>query len=98
VSNARASRFEFEHGINVVWFSASDATAGKDSAKVTADLEVSMNDEVVGFITKHIDGSHGAVPAAQFGTTPPVSFRTLEGALEHLLPGAADGLDGTAGH
>jgi hypothetical protein len=92
VQNARKEPIEFEHGINVVWFRASNAIAGEGESQATAELEVTLDDGVVGYITANADGTFASVPAAEFGTATPVTFRTLEGALEHMLPGVADGL------
>jgi hypothetical protein len=92
VENARKEPIEFEHGINVVWFRASDAIAGENGSDSIAVLEVTMDDDVVGYITKTGDDTYGSVPVGEFGGTQPITFRTLEGALEQMLPGVADGL------
>jgi hypothetical protein len=92
VAGAREKPFEFEHGTNILWFQNTEASAGEDPTKVVAELEVTLDDQVVGYITQHSDEEHGVIRAADFGTAVPERFRTLEGALEFLLPGVADGL------
>ena len=92
VDTAREKPFEFEHGTNVVWFTATDAVAGDDISKVVAELAVTHEDELVGYITRYTGEEQGVVRAADFGMAVPQTFRTLEGALEYLLPGVADGL------
>jgi hypothetical protein len=92
IENARKSPVEFEHGIHVVYFSKSDETAGEGMFASSAVLKVTMDEQVVGYITSNVNGANGAVSAAGFGTAAPVPFHTLEGALEQMLPGVADGL------
>ena len=92
VESARDKDFEFEHGINVVWFRKTDVVTGEDPSKVVGELEVTLDDQVVGYITKYTDEEQGVARPADFGSAPPETFHTLEGALEYLMPGAADGL------
>ena len=92
VEGAREKPFEFEHGTNKVVFTASDETAGKDDDKVVALLAVTLEGDLVGYITRYTGEEQGVVRATDFGTATPETFRTLEGALEYLLPGVADGL------
>ena len=92
VAGAREKPFEFEHGSNVVWFRATDAEAGEGDSKVVAELAVTLDDDVVGYITRYAGEEQGVVRVDDFGTATPETFRTLEGSLEYLLPGVADGL------
>jgi hypothetical protein len=47
---------------------------------------------VIGYITAYSDDEHGVISTEQLGEIAPPTFRTVEGALEQLLPGVADGL------
>ena len=92
IEDARKKPIELEHGEHTVRF---EATASRDEAEPnspSADLVVMMGDNVVGYITPYKNDEHGAITAEQFGEIVPPTFRTVEGALEQLLPGVADGL------
>ena len=90
VEKARQAPTRLEHGTTVVLFRGSDVIALVGSAGVIAELEVILDGETAGYITKQLDGTHGSVRSGDFGITRAETYRTLEGALEFMLPGAAD--------
>jgi uncharacterized protein YgfB (UPF0149 family) len=84
VDDAKKSPIEFQHGNHVVIFEASDAGDG-------TDLAVTMGGTVIGYVTGGSDDNHGVVAVNDLDNPAPARFHTLEGALEQLLPGVADG-------
>jgi hypothetical protein len=92
---ARDTSTKLEHGDHVVRFEGLHATPEAHSAEIDAELAVFVDDILVGYITPFADDEHGALPLADVrddGFTTPKTFHTVEGALEQLIPGAADGL------
>jgi hypothetical protein len=92
IEDARKKPIDFDHGDHVVRFEATDARDASEPGDPTAELAVFMNDSVIGYITSFTDDEHGVISAEQLGEIVPPTFRTVEGALEQLLPGVADGL------
>jgi len=92
VESARKKPFEYEHGTNVVVFTPVDLTAQFDKHPSHAELKVTMDDRVIGYITSFRSDEKGVVSAERWGTDDPEHFHTVEGALEFLLPGVADHL------
>jgi hypothetical protein len=92
VAAARKSPVKIDHGDHKAVFEQTDATAGHAESTITAELAVYIDGTLVGYVTPYSSDQRGVVPADQFGTAEPVSFHTVEGALEQLVPGAADGL------
>jgi hypothetical protein len=92
VTQAATAPVEVEHGSRTARFAATTAATGEGAAQINAELEVFLDGELVGYITPFADNERGAVPVDQFGESLPTTFHTIEGALEHLAPGAADGL------
>jgi hypothetical protein len=85
VDQAQREPTEVDHGDHVVRFAASQMDG--------ALLDVTVADVLVGYITPFNDEEYGAAPLADFGVQKPRTFRTIEGALEQLIPGAADGFE-----
>jgi hypothetical protein len=92
IADAQKKPIELQHGDHTVRF---EATTARDTAEPNApraELVVMMGDTVIGYITPFSDEEHGVITPDQLGEIPPPTFRTVEGALEQLLPGVADGL------
>jgi hypothetical protein len=92
IEGARKRPIELDHGDHTVRFEATSERDESEPGTPSADLVVLMGDNIIGYITPFKDDEHGAISAAQFGEIVPPTFRTVEGALEQLLPGVADGL------
>jgi hypothetical protein len=92
VEDAQKRGFEFDHGDHIVRFEATSARDDAEPGAPRAELVVLIGDAVIGYITAFKDDEHGVISAEQFGEIVPPTFRTVEGALEQLLPGVADGL------
>ena len=92
IEDARKRPIEFDHGSHVVRFEATTARDEAEPGAPSAELVVVMGDAVIGYITPYTDDEHGVISADQLGEIVPPTFRTVEGALEQLLPGVADGL------
>ena len=92
VEDAQKKPIEFDHGDHVVRFEASKAHDDAEPGSPRVELAVVMGDTTIGYITPFTDEEHGVISADQLGEIVPPTFRTVEGALEQLLPGVADGL------
>ena len=92
VAQAQKSPVDYEHGDHTVTFQATSARDDAEPGDPRADLEVTMAGHTIGYITHYRDDERGAISAEQLGEIVPPTFRTVEGALEQLLPGVADGL------
>jgi len=92
VEDARKSPIEFDHGDHKVRFEATSATDESEPGAPRADLAITMGGQLIGYITPFTDDEHGVISADQLGEVVPPTFHTVEGALEQLLPGVADGL------
>jgi len=92
VEDAKKKPIEVDHGDHTVRFEATTARDASEPNSPTTELVVMIGDRIVGYITPFKDDEHGAISAEQFGEIVPPTFRTVEGALEQLLPGVADGL------
>lgn len=92
VAKAQVSPVDYDHGDHTVRFQATEAKDDAEPGDPRADLEVTMDGHTIGYITPFTDDEHGAISAEQLGEIVPPTFRTVEGALEQLLPGVADGL------
>jgi hypothetical protein len=93
IDQAQKSAIEVEHGSHVVRFEAADTNTELTPLGPAAELSVAVDGNLVGFITSYSDDEHGVVPVGEADGAAPKTFRTVEGALEQLLPGAADGLE-----
>lgn len=92
IEDASKHPLTFEHGEHKVVFEATAARDESEPNAPTVELKVLMGDTVIGYITPFTDDEHGVVSADQLGEVVPPTFHTVEGALEQLLPGVADGL------
>jgi hypothetical protein len=92
VKAAQDSPIEYDHGEHRVRFEATAAQDDSEPGAPRADLAVTMDGHTIGYITHFKDDEHGAISAEQIGEIVPPTFHTVEGALEQLLPGVADGL------
>src|ERR1700744_5382644 len=92
IEDAQKRPPEFDHGSHVVRFEATGARDDAEPGSPRVELVVLMGEQVIGYITPFSDDEHGVVSADQLGEIVPPTFRTVEGALEQLLPGVADGL------
>jgi hypothetical protein len=92
IEDARKHPIRFDHGDHVVLFKVTKARDDAEPNAPRAELAVVMGKTVIGYITPYTDDEHGVVSADQLGEIVPPTFRTVEGALEQLLPGVADGL------
>lgn len=92
IEDAQKKPQRFSHGNHEVRFAASKARDKAEPGSPRVELVVTMHGRVIGYITPFSDDEHGVVSAEQFGEIVPPTFRTVEGALEQLLPGVADGL------
>src|ERR1700761_2616394 len=92
IEDARKRPQKFDHGDHVVFFKATKARDTAEPGAPRAELAVVMDDTVIGYITPYTDDEHGVIAADELGKSGPPTFRTVEGALEQLLPGVADGL------
>jgi hypothetical protein len=92
IDQAQRSSIEIDHGSHVARFEAPEPGAEVTTLGPAAELSVSVDGILVGFITSYTDDEHGVVSINDTDGAVPRTFRTVEGALEQLLPGAADGL------
>jgi hypothetical protein len=92
VESAQKSPTDYDHGDHTVRFQATTARDDSEPGDPKADLEVTMGGRTIGYITPFKDDERGVISAEQLGEIVPPTFRTVEGALEQLLPGVADGL------
>ncbi|HEY2645034.1 MAG TPA: hypothetical protein VGI56_14875 [Galbitalea sp.] len=92
IDQAQKSAIEVDHGSHVVRFEAADPGAEVPPVGPAAELSVVVDGVLIGFITSYTDDEHGVVPVGEADGAAPKTFRTVEGALEQLLPGVADGL------
>jgi hypothetical protein len=92
IEDAQKKPIEFDHGDHVVRFEASPARDDAEPGAPRVELAVRMGDATIGYITPYTEDEHGVIAAEQLGEIVPPTFRTVEGALEQLLPGVADGL------
>lgn len=92
VAGAQKSPVDYDHGDHKVRFQGTEARDAAEPGDPRAELEVTMGGRTIGYITHYTDEEHGAIAAEQLGEIVPPTFRTVEGALEQLLPGVADGL------
>jgi hypothetical protein len=92
VAGAQKAPVEYDHGDHKVRFQRTTARDESETGDPQAELEVTMGGHTIGYITHYTDEEHGAISAEQLGEIVPPTFRTVEGALEQLLPGVADGL------
>jgi hypothetical protein len=92
VAGAKKSPIDYDHGDHTVRFQRTTARDQSEPNAPRAELEVTMEGHTIGYITHYTDEEHGAISAEQLGEVVPPTFRTVEGALEQLLPGVADGL------
>lgn len=92
IDQAQKSAIEIDHGSHVARFEAVDPDSELTPLGPAPELSVVVDGILVGFITSYTDDEHGVVPAGEADGAAPKTFRTVEGALEQLLPGAADGL------
>lgn len=92
IQDAQKRPLDFDHGEHTVRFEASPARDESEPNAPRVELAVSMGGTVIGYITPFTDDEHGVVSVEQLGEIVPPTFRTVEGALEQLLPGVADGL------
>jgi hypothetical protein len=92
IDQAQKSSIEVDHGSHVARFQAASAGDEVTPLGPPAELSVIVDGILVGFITSYTDDEHGVVAVGEPDGTAPRTFRTVEGALEQLLPGVADGL------
>jgi hypothetical protein len=92
VQDAQNSPVDYDHGDHRVTFQATTARDDAEPGDPRADLEVILEGHTIGYITPYSDDERGVISAEQLGEIVPPTFRTVEGALEQLLPGVADGL------
>jgi hypothetical protein len=92
IEDARKKPIEVIHGDRTVRFEATTARDESEPNAPKVELAVVMDDRVIGYITPFTEDEHGVVSSAQLGEAVPPTFHTVEGALEQLLPGVADGL------
>jgi hypothetical protein len=92
VAGAQKSPIDYDHGDHKVRFQGTTARDDSEPGDPPAELEVTMDGRTIGYITRFTDEEHGAISVEQLGEIVPPTFRTVEGALEQLLPGVADGL------
>jgi hypothetical protein len=92
IEDAQKHPIDFDHGDHTVRFEASPARDDSEPNSPRLELAVLMHDHVIGYITAFTDDEHGVISVEQLGEVVPPTFRTIEGALEQLLPGVADGL------
>jgi hypothetical protein len=93
IDQAQKSAIEIDHGSHVARFEAADPDTQTTTLGPAAELSVVVDGILVGFITSYTDDEHGVVAVGEPDGAVPRTFRTVEGALEQLLPGAADGLE-----
>jgi hypothetical protein len=92
VDQAIESGAEFDHGDHIARFQAAN-TALADGAPLDAELVVLVDGAIVGYVTSVDDEEWSILPVARTDTRESSNFRTIEGALEYLTPGVADGLE-----
>lgn len=85
VRSAQANGFTVKYGDRHVVLQATRARVSGPLG-YQAELEIVVDEEVVGYITPYGENEHGAVQARMFGIGAPALFRTLDDAVREIIP------------